>query len=223
MTEETSTSTPDNARGSARRRELLRGAAGAVAAGGLLSGAGGAAAQETGNEDPGNDSGESGDERGPFTNAAISSDAPRLGSENFTGLFLQIEQAESMGEQPDVASCPFIDENQRVATFSAFLISRGDGRSRSERVALYTNAGETDVKPGKLFIVNASQGCRGASGLRQLKLEQIGASRIEVEPQNGTGSGGTTSGSIPGFGAVTALGGLAAAGGAALGLGRSDD
>ncbi|MFC6727028.1 hypothetical protein ACFQE1_22130, partial [Halobium palmae] len=164
-----------------------------------LGGAGGVAAQE-------NDSG-SGDGTA-FANAAISDDAPRLGSGDYSGLFVQIEQPENMGDQPDVSGCGFVDSETGpdVVTFAAFLISRGDSRSRSERIALYANSGETEIGPGKLFIVNRSRSCPESEGVRQLKLESIGASRIEPEARNESGAGaGGTSGSIPGFGAVTAL------------------
>jgi hypothetical protein len=134
-----------------------------------------------------------------------------------------------------VSGCSFVQGDQPVATFDGFLITRIDDTSRSERVAVYADADSTEISPGKLFVVNNGRRCGGAGGLVQLRLERVGAAQFNLNVDEGdtetagnaTGGGGegagSTSGSIPGFGVTTALGGLAGAGAAAYRARRGRD
>jgi hypothetical protein len=220
MTDETRTPTDDGETGAGvagSRRDLLRATGGAVAAGGLLGGAGVVGAQENGTATTAGDGGGEGGGDTALARAAIRSDAPTFQQEGFNGLFLQIERTDATTREPDVSGCPFVEGDQPVATFNAYLITRIDDANRSEQVAVYANADTTEIAPGKLFVVNSAQECGGAGGLTQLRLERVGAAQInpDVAADNGTADGGTTSGSIPGFGVTTALGGLVGAGAAA--------
>ncbi|MFC4358041.1 hypothetical protein ACFO0N_08790 [Halobium salinum] len=208
------------------RRDLLRASAGAVAAGGLFGGAGAGLAGAQENDSGGNESGDQAGDEGTDTvlaQGAIPETTTTFGRDTYEGLFLQVESPTDTSDEPNASGCGFVDGDQPVATFLVHLITRIDGASRSNQAILYANADTTEITSGRLFVVNSTQSCGSGNSLVQLELESIGASRIDgvVDDQNEPGEDETNN-PIPGFGPVTAVGGLAAAGAAALGMRGQD-
>lgn len=187
------------------RRELLRGSAGALGAVAVgsttVTAHEGHEATETGAEAEETET-EEGD--GIFSPAVVRESAPKVGSDSFVGLFIQIVGTTTEPDESGIGSCPTFGNEQPIATLRGrFLDLRGEDR-RGEVGVLFIDAGNPDIQPGKLFIVNDQQPCE--ESFVQLTLEQVGASKIKVQAGTGTTEDSYTS--TPGFGPVAALTGL---------------
>lgn len=186
------------------RRALVR-AGGGVAAATLGAGvAGGASAQIT-------------------TDGALPADAPTLENDNYPGLFVRVGDEKSDADTAGVGSCEFIEEGTGAVAYEATLVDKGQEGTRTADTTLYAAEGNADVNPEKAFVVNAQNSC--GEEFVGVNLEQIGESQLAdgtAESTSGTvevGVQDTSSQETPGFGAVTALAGLAGA--AAVALGRA--
>lgn len=189
------------------RREVVRGAVGAVSA--VAVGSATVTAHEehqaTETEAEGEPTGTGDEDDRVFSTAVVRDSAPKLGRDSFVGVFIHITGTTTEPDESGIGNCPSFNSDQPLATLRAqFLDIYQDGDWREEEGVLFIDATNPDVEPGKLFIVNRQDPC-GESHV-ELQLEQIGASRIDVPTSTPTE---TASGRAPGFGPLAAVTGLA--------------
>ena len=215
-------STDERRDGPTTRRRFLRGGAAAAGATLLPTLAGRASAAAT----------ETPDDGGNVTVAgALPADAPTFGSSDYVGLVLQVGNRTGGADPSGISSCPFVRKGtaaeegtytsidaDKIWAYNAEISERGGGAT--ETTTLFSLAQNTTLGPEKRYIINGQQKC---GDYVQVQLERLSESAPGPETQTGTEAGeGTTGATTPGFGVLTALGGVGAAAAAAL-AGRGDD
>lgn len=192
------------ARRGTTRREVLRSSAGAlgVAVVGSTTVAAHESHQTTGSDGESTGTDEEGDT--VFSTAVIRSSAPKLGYDDYIGLFIQIVGTAAEPDESGVGNCPAFDGDQSIATLRGQFLDLRNEDQRGEEGILFIDASNPDIQPGKLFVVNDQRSCEGEHF--QLQLEQVGASKVDVPEGTTTDSSFTRT---PGFGPLAALSGLA--------------
>lgn len=156
--------------------------------------------------------------KGAVTQVALPTDAPDLGEENYSGMFLHVSGPQERGERKRATSCGFVDQGETVIAYDATLIDRVDAGHPQAETVIFGLLDDGMLAPGKLYVINNVKPCSGDQYLT-LQIEEIGASSIDVRSTETGGDGGGSDTTIPGFGVLTA--GAAVLGGAAA-LARRD-
>jgi PGF-CTERM protein len=132
----------------------------------------------------------------------VPEDAPTLGNDDFTGLLLTvIDQGKTDASDTDVASCEGLEADRIISYQLELTDERDDSEDVVEATGFAARSNDA-IQPGSEYIVNTQEPC--GDGYRHLALEAVTRSSVDVDTE-------TTSAPVPGFGAGTAVAGLAAA------------
>jgi hypothetical protein len=131
----------------------------------------------------------------------VPADAPTLGNDDFTGLLLQVvDQGTTDASDTDVASCDALDADRVISYRLELTDERDDTEELVEATGFAARSNDT-VRPDREFVVSGQESC--VDDYRRLSLEEVTRSSVDVDTE-------TTSTPVPGFGAGTALAGVAA-------------
>lgn len=183
------------------RRRVLAGAAstGAVATG--LAGASGAVTAQTTETTETTETDEGAD---ITVSLVVPESTSTLGNDDVTGLLLQVvDQGKTDASDTDVASCGVL-EADRIISYQVEITDERDDTEEVVEATGFAARSNDNVRPDQEFIVSSQESC--GDGYVHLQLEEVTRSSVDVDSD-----AESTPTAVPGFGAGTAVAGVAAA------------